>query len=786
MKKLLVRSLLGVAALVVALVLYLWIPIARAGAGLPEWDGVATLEGLEAEVTVTRSEYGTPFIEAETQADLYFAQGFVHAQDRFWQMAVGRRAAVGRLSEWLGAAALPADRRARMWGWADLAERSFAALPAEDRALLEAYAAGVNAWLKSPQYRRPPEMRILHVSPEPWRASDAFMAVYNMHMMLRGNGSEQVKFELMGGSAPDPAVALRILSEMAPDGPTILSATGESSGTRGSGSSVDGTFSDSWVVSGDHTITGLPLLANDPHLAVGLPGIWQIQHHTLAGRRMAGGTLPGFPAIVVGHNGAVAWAVTNSTANTMDATLLEVEAPDGLRYRTGPDEAWQEFEVREEVFRVRFGSDVTEGYRTTPTGIVWPESVPIPPLQASPELTIELVDLAIDVLNEAPTALMGITHANTVEEAIDAVQTMTFPVVNVSFADTAGNIGYALTGRIPVRSEESAQEIAFATWDSNERTYLDPEANPRFVNPASGRIVTANQRIATEDEFPIYLSDHFAPGYRAARIHEALDATVVHDMASFVRMQGDALSPQARELTPLMLQAEPASAEDQALLDVLAEWDYRFTPDSPAPLVWTLWARELIREGLDEVGVMSSVRSANLFGPLVVALGGEEPDLCDRMETDPAETCAELLTETLTAARRLLESGWGPQAEGWRWRNTEFQLPHAGFAGLPVLGERFSRTTPIPGGPGALFTNTFIVGDPGTAFPSLYTSSYQGVYDLSDLDASLFMGAGGPSGHVGSDFYNNLTPLWVAGERMRLDPDEIEPMATLRLVPSSR
>ncbi len=783
MKKFLFRLTLGAGLLVAAALLYIGVPVLRAGAGLPVWDGSTTVAGLDHEVTITRSEYGTPFTEAETQADLYFAQGFVHAQDRFWQMAMGRRLALGRLAEWLGAPALAADRYSRMWMWRDLAVRSYEALAAEERALLDAYAAGVNAWLEGPLYRRPPEMRVLHVHPEPWKGSDALLIMFNVHAMLRGNGSEQLRYEISPERVPDVERAVEILNTSGPDAPTILSASSEAPGTHSASAMTDGNFSNSWLLSGAHTVSGLPLVANDPHLAIGLPGVWQIQHLTLNGRRMAGGTIPGFPSIVVGHNGAVAWAVTNSTVNTMDATLLELEMPDGRRYRSSPGGPWQEFGVREEVFGVRFGSDVTELQRTTEHGAVWLEDLDPPLLEGRPGFTIEIVDVAMEALNRGPVALMGMLHIDTVEEGMELMGEMTLPSVNVSFADTAGSIGCALSGRIPIRSRESAEQIAFAAWDTSERTHLDPAESPRLLNPESGRIVTANQRIATEEEFPTYLSDSFASGYRASRIHEALDERPRHDVESFRAMQQDGLTPEARELTPWMLEAKAATPADQALVDLLAEWDFRFTPESAAPLVWSIWMRQLGRELLDEAGPTRPFRESMLTPAIVLTLSGEWSELCNRVETPEVETCADALTKTLTQTREILEAGWGPGVDDWQWERVQFKLGHLGFADLPLLGQRFSRSTSIPAGLSSLFNNNFIIGDTPDAFPLMGGAGYQGIYDLSDLDASLFMAPGGPSGHVGSDYYNNLTPLWIAGERMRLDPDEIGPIATLTLAP---
>ena len=204
MKRFVLIAVGVVVLLVGGIVAYGFATLSRAQGGLPQWDGEVELQGLGAEVRVRRGETGAPFIEAATEADLFFAQGFVHAQDRFWQMAITRRSTLGRLSEWFGSVTLPSDRIARMFGWAEMARRSFEALPDGDRALMEAYASGVNAWLTGPAYRRPPEMVVLHIDPEPWRAEDAFLVVYAMHRTLANAGTEFDRTALaLSGADPE-------------------------------------------------------------------------------------------------------------------------------------------------------------------------------------------------------------------------------------------------------------------------------------------------------------------------------------------------------------------------------------------------------------------------------------------------------------------------------------------------------------------------------------------------------------------------------------------------------
>lgn len=783
-KRILLWAVVVLFALVGGIAAYGALTLSRAQGGLPEWDGEVGLDGLVADVRIRRDGTGTPFIEAETEKDLLFAQGFVHAQDRFWQMAVGRQAALGGLSEWLGALTVSADRVARMWGWVELADRSFEALPAEDRELMEAYAAGVNAWLAGPTYRRPPEMVILHVDPEPWQARDAFLVIYSLHRLLAAPGSERDQASLaLNGAEPE---AIDILVDRDVPAPPIVPSRSGIAVTQPTVTYKSQEFSDNWTVSGEHAATGLPLMANDPQLPASLPGTWQLQHHAIGDEdRRAGGSLPGLPGIVVGHNGAISWGMTNSLIDLVDVAYLQVDTANPDRYRRGPESEWASFNTTPEVIPVRFGRDQTAVRRRTPQGVVWPAGLPSPYMGASPDRAVELRDVALDLTTTTPAALLGLNRARSVEEGIEAVRGITVPSLNLSFADTAGSIGYILTGRIPVRPEEHASRVGFAPEDGSDWSYLGFDDNPRVVDPPGGRIVSANQQIVDAD-FPHFLADRWPAPRRAWRIHELLNEESTHDIESFVAMQSDRLSYPARTLVPLMLQVEPATEADAALLALLRDWDYRFDLDSPSPTIWLTWYDALRRAVLaDELGGDQPIWGTMvMYRPLARALSGERADWCDRRDTDAVEGCAGWLQQSLTEARIALEESFGPGPASWAWGEAaEFNLGHLGFAGLPVLGERFSRRTPIPGGPGSLFMNGVRVDDAPRFSTSLFTSTFQAVYDLSDLDASVFMTMGGPSGHFASPFYNNRTEAWVDGDRIRLSPESLEPMATLRLTP---
>ena len=782
MKRFLIKSVVGLLALIAIVVVYVAITLVRAGGGLPQWDGTVEVTGLDGAAEIVRDENGIPFIRADSERDLYFAQGFVHAQDRFWQMALSRQTAEGRLAEWVGGIGLLSDRVARMYGWSQLAQSSLESLADDDRDLLEAYAAGVNAWLDSPAFRRPPEMVILHIQPERWKASDAFLAIYQVHRILSSSGLEGLRAIISNTDSPPSAIDM--FDQNGLMAPPIIVPTGNESVPQPTAPFKDHAFSNNWTLSGDHTASGKPLMANDPHLPQTTPGFWQLQHHTVDGRMVAGGSVPGLPGIIVGHNDNLAWGVTNAGIDVRDLTYVEVHPENPDRYRRGSNEPWQDFDLRVELIQVRFGKDRVETIRSTTQGVSTPRNLGTFGLLDREGLALEIRDVATDQVSTSSVPFLRLNRARTVDEALQAMEAWTSPALNVSLADTNGAIGYVAAGRIPLRPEGHAQTADLGPADDNQRTYLPYSESPRIVNPPSGRIVTANQQIVGE-EYPYYLTDMWAPPYRAWRIHELLDQRKIHDVDSFHSMQMDSLSPVARELIPLLLEVEPADAADANLVDLLRNWDYRFTLDAPAPVAWLTWVEMLSRRiVVDDMGAMPTGWRAHLYSPLVRALGGEHPEWCDDLGTSALEVCADALRSSLTDARLALEDAFGPDPQGWKWGEVAlFQMPHQGFAGLPILDGMFSRYTAIPGGPESNFTNgAYLLAAP--VFSStLGTSGYQAIYDLSNLDSSLFMSAGGSSGHFKSPYYDNLTDDWVAGERIELSPGKVSPIATLTLIP---
>lgn len=354
----------------------------RAHGGLAQWEGDVAVAGLDGPVEVVRDANGVAYIQASTRRDALFAQGFVHAQDRFWQMSLTRQTMAGRLAEWIGRPAFNSDQRMRHFAGEELARRLWEQFPEEERPLLEAYAAGVNAWLDSPAYRRPPEMVILHLHPERWRPEDAFLIWRGLYEPLATPGLEGL-LPAVRRVAAHPSAEEMIDGFMDTTVP-IIPAEGADETVQRSQPMKEQAFSNSWLLSGEHTASGLPLLANDPQLAATLPNTWYLMRLAMEEGRMVGASIPGLPGLPLGHNGRIAIGATNAMVDVYDIALVQLDPDDAGRFRRGPDEPWQPFDTRTETIRVRFGRTVEQQVRSTPDGIVmlWDErpdrSVPKP------------------------------------------------------------------------------------------------------------------------------------------------------------------------------------------------------------------------------------------------------------------------------------------------------------------------------------------------------------------------------------------------------------------------
>lgn len=767
---------------------------------LPRLEGAVELAGLTAPVEVLRDAYGIPHIFAASGDDAMFGLGYVHAQDRLWQMDMNRRIGSGRLAEAVGPAGLETDRFLRTLGVRRAAVATLAKLDADTRAALRAYAAGVNAFLDSDPVL-PVEFLLTGVKPERWTPEDSLTWVKMMAWDLGGNWKNELLRLRLAKTLPlariqqflppypgDPPPAIADFSELyrgLEQAAVKLAALAPP---------VDeGAGSNNWVVSGAHTVSGKPLLANDPHLGLTAPAVWYFAHLHAPGLNAIGATLPGVPLIALGRNERIAWGFTNTGPDVQDIYIEKLDAAGGYLTPEGPTP----FTVIEETLRVKGGEPEKLQVRLTRHGPLISDVLK-PALDAAPRgyaLAFQWT-----VLRDDDLSLQGLARfarARGWDDILAASRDLHSPQQNIVYADVEGNIGFLAPGRIPVRrSDNDLMGHAPAPgWEARYdwSGFLALEDMPLVPNPAGGIIVTANHKVVPAN-YPHFITSEWQPPYRAERIAQLLAATPRHTVRSFARIQADVASLAMREVLPLLLAAQPASGRSRRAQALLAAWDGVMAADRAEPLIAIAWWREFTRAlYADELG---DAFPANwLMRPQFVAAVLADRDgasrWCDDVRTAPVETCAQLLERSLQTALDDLARRYGDDMAAWRWGMAHVaRHEHRPFGRHPLLSRVFDIRVPTPGDAFSVNVGRHNPGDEANPFANRHAASLRAIYDLADPENSLYIHSGGQSGNVVSPHYDSFTEAWSKGEYipMRATRTSIEAGRhyLLRLTPQRR
>jgi penicillin amidase len=751
------------AAMPVALVL-LW-------ASLPTLEGRVVAPGVAAPVEILRDRWGVPHIRAGSAADAYFALGYVHAQDRLWQMELRRRIAQGRLSEVLGRSALPVDRLLRTLGLYRGAQAAAASLTGDARLYLDAYAAGVNAYLAGRRWTLPPEFLLLWHRPEPWTVADSLVLTRLMALDLAENWRrELLRARLARVVSPEQ---LRDLFPPPPDAPATiaqdpglwrgrdlerLAAALPEPPPPGLGSNI-------WAVSGARSASGRPLLANDPHLQLDLPGAWYLASLEAPGLAVAGGTMPAMPAVVIGHNGSLAWGLTNTGADVQDLFLETVDPADAGRYLTPSGS--RPFTVRTETIQVRFGAPETLTVRETRHGPVVSD-LGDPTGLADGRHVLALAWTAFDEGDVTLTAGFALATARSPTDVDHALEAFGGPVQNLVYATTMGEIGLRLAGELPIRrSGDGRMPVPGATGQHDWVGRLPAAARPRLVDPADGQIVNANNRLVAPGRMDAVVGE-WEPALRARRIEALLGDRAGLTAAEFRAMQADRHSTLAEDMLPHLLRAARGPAPD--LLRAMAAWDRVMAADRPEPLAFATW--------YDELAV---ALYADELGPLFAAYRGQRPDFvrlaleertiwCDDIATPEIETCEGRIALAWERAIERVSARHGADWRRWRWDAAHHvEMRHEPLARIPVLGRLFRLVVPR-GGDGSSLDVAHFRPEPDGAFVTRAGPSYRMVVDLGAPEEAMFVAATGQSGHPLSRHWRDLTDLWAADRYVPMRP----------------
>ena len=757
-------------------------------ASLPEHKGEHVLAGLDGPVEVLRDVHAVPTIRAGTEADAYRALGWVHGQDRLWQLELTRRIGQGRLAELVGEAALPVDRLMRTLGLAAVAEAGLAAYRPDEIALLEAYAAGINAAMAAAR-PLPPEFQLLRHTPEPWRPADSLLVHRLMALEVSGAWRRELLRarlarrldpgrldDLMPPADPADPVSLAA-RDLPPPGllDRLAAALPEPAAGQGLGSNV-------FVLAGPHTASGAPLLASDPHLPLRAPGIWYLAALQAPGLDVVGGTIPGLPVVVIGRNREVAWGLTTTGADTEDLVRIRSDPADPGRYPVPGGSL--PFETRQETIAVRGGAPQTLRVRRTRFGPVLSDLVAAAAeaREDGEALTLQWTALASD--DRTVAAGFAMARARSLDELVEALRDFQSPVQNVAVADRSGRIGLLAAGRVPVRASGDGR-LPMPGWTgaADWRGWLPFDELPRRFDPASGLLLNANNRLVGPDHPHLITAEWDGP-LRALRLHELLDGRAGLDALAARAIQQDLRSGAARTLLPVLIElaraAVPAGTPTAALLDELAGWDGTAAPDRHEPLLLAAWLVALgPRLWADELGPLAA--DYGLPRPEVLQrILRDRPGWCDDRGTAEIEDCPGRVASALVAAAAALEARLGTDRSSWRWgEEHRAVMPHRPLGELPLLGRLLSPAPPVGGDASTLAVAAWRALGPGGPFPAHHAAGLRLVVDLA-APGLLAITATGQVGHPLSRHYRDLTDLWAAGAELRLDPSRAEATAVSR------
>lgn len=779
--------------------LLLWWFLSRS---LPDYDAVNGVAGLSAPVEIVRDHSNVPHIFGESDPDVFFGLGYAHAQDRLWQMTMLRRTGQGRLSEIFGPRTLPIDRLMRRLDLATLARSSLEVQDEPTLAALEAYAAGVNAWLEEvnegARGRGAPEMWLFPQAISPWQPADSLLIVKLMALqlnaqlpaeVLRARTSLLLEPERVADLLPDSpgggVAALPAYASLMPDvEPRFAAAAPRDPLFPNLGAFLAGA-SNAWASGPSRSATGSTLLANDPHLALTAPGIFYLARLELSSGGVIGGTIPGVPLVLTGRSAELGWGITSSYLDDLDVHAEEVNPEDAREYRT-PD-GWAPFETRDSIIEVQGAPAETLRLRWTENGpVLGPEDFDLGLVQPQGHV-MSISWTALSAEDTTMTAGMRLMRAQDVEGGLEAAALYVAPSQNLVLADE-DEVALVLIGAIPLRDPDHQSEGRMPTLGHRpENRWLGtrPAAeNPAFLDPSGGIVGNTNNKLL-DAPFPDHLSHLWGDSQRVLRWEFLMQDREIHTRESFIETQLDTVSPAARTLLPLVGrdlwftgEAAPEGTPErqrQRALALLAEWNGQMNEHLPEPLIYSAWMRALQERLIrDELGPLADefTHVEPLFIERVFRDIGGASVWCDVRQSAPVETCGEMARESLDDALLLLGEDYGTALESLRWGDA-----HEAAHDHPVLG-----TTPLlawfvnirqsTSGDDHTLMRGLTAGEGPNPYLNIHAAAYRGVYDFADPDSSVFIVSTGQSGHPLSPHYDDLGELWRRGEYipMSLDP----------------
>ncbi|WP_221465773.1 penicillin acylase family protein [Streptosporangium album] len=791
-------------------------------ASFPQLSGELKVDGLTGKVTVYRDKTGIPHIYADSAGDLFLAQGYVHAQDRFFEMDFRRHVTAGRLSEMFGSATLTEDKVIRTMGWRKVAEAELPLLSEQTRRYMDAYAKGVNSWMDQHKgfTAKSLEYAVLKLTnfgytPEAWTPVDSLAWLKAMAWDLRSNMSDEIGRALAASRLPrerveqlwpgypfdthQPIVTKGSVTGNRFDQDTEPGGdTGPGTGTRrpdtaaltraseamravpslmGDPKGGNGIGSNSWVVGGKHTTSGKPLLSNDPHLSAGMPSVWYqagLHCRTKSAQcpfDVTGFTFSGVPGVIIGHNDAIAWGFTNLGPDVADLYLERVK-DDSYSFMGG----WKPLTVRTETIKVAGGDPVSLKVRETMHGPILSDVMKdakdtLPGTATAFQEQADAVALKWTALEPGRTAdaIFALDAAQDWQQFRLAASKFDVPAQNLIYADTRGNIGYQAPGRIPVRARgDGTWPVPGWTGEYSWKSIIPFDELPSVYNPPEGYIVTANNAVIDPERYPHMLTKDWAYGYRSQRILGRVQSALKDgkvNAAAMSEIQQDTQNGFARYLVPKLMDLNVAGPARDAR-ELLRGWDYsQGAGSSPATYFNAVWRHLLIETFNDDLPEGAWPTGGDRWFEVVrIMLDSADDPFWDDAQTQAKETRDDMLRRAMALAYDELSTRLGTDPKSWHWgdlHSLTLTNQTFGTSGIAPIERLFNR------GPFPVSGSDDAVNAAGWDVQKDYTvgwlPSMRMVVDLADLDRSQWINLTGASGHAFHDNYADQAPLWVDG-----------------------
>lgn len=801
-RRILARVALALVALVaVALLAAAW----KVRRSWPQAEGRLDLPGLLAPVEVIRDASGVPHIYAANDHDLLFAQGVVHAQDRLWSMDFDRRLAGGTLSELIGGMTVPLDRYLRTVGAPQAAERDWAALSPETRALIEAYCEGINAYLATRDGALPVEYTVFRGAPRPWKPLDVMVRTRLMSWLLSQNQQFETSRARMIAHLGE-AKTRELLPPYRQGAPLIVHPEARGySWLRNAelhddlaafyGGTTLSWGSNHWSVSGKRTATGKPMLANDTHLEMSMPSVWY--HNGLHGGSfdVVGASLPGVPFVILGTNGQTAWGVTDLLPDVQDFYIEKLDDPANPR-RYLDRGVWRDLEIKRETVLVRGGDPVVFDVLRTHHGPIMNDAVGR--LRQLPEkLALRWSD---DQPNRLLEAIAAVDRARDWDSFRAALSLWGGPHLSFGYADAAGHIGYQATGKVPIRAPGHQGLVPVPGWTGEHewQGFIPFDEMPRLLDPPGGAVFSANNKIVG-DEYPYHLAYEWSDPYRAMRIQNLLAGRDRLTLDDFAAMQSDTYSFQAEEVLPALLAVKPEGEMEKRALEIAAAWDRRNDTGSAGAAIYQVFYRRLLANTVDDElgeGLDAEYRIYEWVHGVVLAdmvRRPRDPWFDDRRTAGVVEDRDAIARRSFREAVEWLAGCCGSDPAGWTWGEIHpvvFGHKPLGRTGIRLLDRLFNG--PAVPGPGDRFTMnaTWFSFDPERPYAADGGAGQRLMVDLGNPDNSRFIQNSGQVEQLFHPHRLDLVPVWQEGGHRPLHftrkAVEGAAVAVLRLEPQQK